>query len=113
MAEEYCRAITQAAGRVMLRPIRLHCVGVQISTGLLCIHIRSKLREYTFLTCAKFDWRWALRNVSTAHVEFTDDAARTNLLLVTRHCIAWHVQTINLCYYLNSERPSFTPLHIG
>jgi hypothetical protein len=86
-------------GAVILRPIRLHCVGVRISTGLLCIHMHSKLHEYTFLTCAKFDWRCALRNVSTAHVEFTGDTARTNLLLSTYHCIASHVQTVQFVYY--------------
>ena len=37
-------------GAVMLRPIRLHCVGVRISTALLCVHIHSRLHEYTILT---------------------------------------------------------------
>jgi len=69
-------------GAVMPRSIKLHCVGVQISTGLLCIHIHNKLHEYTIPTWANFDWRWALKNVSTAHVEFTGDTARTNLLFV-------------------------------
>ena len=105
-----CRAITLAAGRVMLRPIRLHCVGAPISAGLLCIHVLSKLHECTILTWTKFDWRWALRNVSTTHVEFTGDTARTNLLLVTHHCIARQVQTVQFVniYYDRQSQQCFS-----
>ena len=40
--EEYCWAIT-AGGAIMLRPIRFHCVGDQVSTGLhfMYFHTRS------------------------------------------------------------------------
>jgi hypothetical protein len=98
----------------MLRPIRLHCVGVRISTGLLCVHIlvRSKLHEYTIRTCTKFDWHWAhvtsvLRTSSLRAVplEPTCSLLHTIALLGT-------FRQFSLCYYLNTERPSFTPLHI-
>ena len=39
MAEEYCWAITQAAGRSCCRSTKFQCVGVGISSGITCIHI--------------------------------------------------------------------------
>ena len=43
MAEEYCWAITGGEA-VMLRAIRLQCVGVWISPGFLCLYIYGMFR---------------------------------------------------------------------
>jgi hypothetical protein len=58
---------------VNLRPIELQCVGVWISTGLLCMcmymciyaHIQSTI-SISIMTCAKFHLRRALQNVTHA-----------------------------------------------
>lgn len=47
--------INTDSGMIMLQPIRFQCIGVSVSAGLPCIHIRSWPHVYWVLADAKFD----------------------------------------------------------
>ena len=68
MAEEYCWAITQAAGAVLLRLIRFQCAGKWVSSGLPLMYVYSWPYVYSVPTSAEFDLRRTFRNVTTAQV---------------------------------------------
>ena len=58
-AKEYCWAIIEAAGVVVLRPVRLRCVGLEY---LLYTYVCRWPHAYSVPNCPNFDLRQTFRN---------------------------------------------------